>query len=82
MGSLLPTKRSKLLHASDAVPAYIVTVVGHALWLCKSSALNAASRPSRAEERVQNMVNQMDEEGFGSCTNHGECEAVCPKDIV
>ena len=26
------------------------------------------------------MVNQMDEEGFGSCTNHGE-EAVCPKDI-
>jgi len=23
----------------------------------------------------------MDEAGFGSCTNHGECEAVCPKDI-
>ena len=33
------------------------------------------------KSRVQNMVNQMDEEGFGSCTNHGECEAVCPKDI-
>ena len=27
------------------------------------------------------MVAQMDAEGFGNCTNHGECEAVCPKDI-
>jgi succinate dehydrogenase / fumarate reductase iron-sulfur subunit len=27
------------------------------------------------------MVAQMDAEGFGSCTNHGECEAVCPKAI-
>jgi succinate dehydrogenase / fumarate reductase iron-sulfur subunit len=27
------------------------------------------------------MVEQMDEEGFGSCTNHYECEAVCPKEI-
>ena len=24
---------------------------------------------------------QMDAEGFGNCTNHGECEAVCPKGI-
>ena len=27
------------------------------------------------------MVDQMDAEGFGSCTSHGECEAVCPKEI-
>ena len=27
------------------------------------------------------MVAQMDEEGFGNCTNHAECEAMCPKDI-
>ena len=27
------------------------------------------------------MVAQMDKEGFGDCSNHGECEAVCPKDI-
>ncbi len=27
------------------------------------------------------MVNQMDEEGFGNCTNQYECEAVCPKEI-
>lgn len=31
--------------------------------------------------RVLNMVDQMDEEGFGNCSNHGECEAVCPKQI-
>ncbi len=31
--------------------------------------------------RVVSMVRQMDAEGFGSCTNHGECEAVCPKEI-
>jgi succinate dehydrogenase / fumarate reductase, iron-sulfur subunit len=31
--------------------------------------------------RVLAMVNQMDEEGFGSCSNEGECEAVCPKGI-
>ena len=31
--------------------------------------------------RVVNMLNQHDEEGFGSCTNIGECAAVCPKEI-
>lgn len=31
--------------------------------------------------RVQDMVEQMDGEGFGGCTNFGECEAACPKDI-
>lgn len=34
-----------------------------------------------AKERVQNMVNQMDEEGFGNCTNTGACEVECPKGI-
>jgi succinate dehydrogenase / fumarate reductase iron-sulfur subunit len=32
-------------------------------------------------ERVRNMVAQLDAEGFGHCTNHAECEAVCPKEI-
>jgi succinate dehydrogenase / fumarate reductase iron-sulfur subunit len=31
--------------------------------------------------RVRNMVAQHDAEGFGHCSNHGECEAVCPKEI-
>jgi succinate dehydrogenase / fumarate reductase iron-sulfur subunit len=37
-------------------------------------------QPER-HERAQAMVARMDEEGFGSCTNHGECEAACPKGI-
>ncbi len=32
-------------------------------------------------QRVLNMVAQMDSEGFGNCTNYGECEAACPKEI-
>ena len=31
--------------------------------------------------RVVAMINQADAEGFGSCSNEGECEAVCPKEI-
>ena len=31
--------------------------------------------------RVIRMVDQMDAEGFGMCSNEGECEAVCPKEI-
>ena len=36
--------------------------------------------PERGQ-RVLDMVAKMDEEGFGNCTNHAECEAMCPKDI-
>ena len=34
-----------------------------------------------ATNRVLNMVKQMDEEGFGNCTNTGACEVECPKGI-
>ncbi|MCG6140857.1 succinate dehydrogenase/fumarate reductase iron-sulfur subunit [Leptospira mtsangambouensis] len=33
------------------------------------------------KERVRKMVNAMDKEGFGNCTNQYECEAACPKEI-
>jgi succinate dehydrogenase / fumarate reductase, iron-sulfur subunit len=33
------------------------------------------------DERVVSMVTTMDEAGFGACSNHGECAAVCPKGI-
>jgi len=36
---------------------------------------------AEAKIRVMRMAEQMDEEGFGDCSNHGECEAVCPKEI-
>ncbi len=34
-----------------------------------------------ASDRVLNMVKQMDDEGFGNCTNTGACEVECPKGI-
>ena len=34
-----------------------------------------------ATDRIRNMVNQMDKEGFGNCTNTGACEVECPKGI-
>ncbi len=43
-----------------------------------------ASLPQGQPERysqVVDMVDAMDEDGFGACTNHGECMAACPKEI-
>lgn len=37
-------------------------------------------QPER-NQRVLRMVGQMEKEGFGGCTNYGECQAACPKDI-
>jgi succinate dehydrogenase / fumarate reductase iron-sulfur subunit len=37
-------------------------------------------RPEQAR-RALAMVRAMEEAGFGACTNHGECEAACPKEI-
>ena len=43
---------------------------------------SAAAGPARAAtRRVLGMVAQHDDEGFGGCTNIGECTAVCPKGI-
>jgi succinate dehydrogenase / fumarate reductase iron-sulfur subunit len=38
-------------------------------------------QPER-HRRALGMIAAMDREGFGHCTNHGECEAVCPKEIA
>jgi succinate dehydrogenase / fumarate reductase iron-sulfur subunit len=43
-------------------------------------ALFPQGQPER-KRRAINMVDQMDEEGFGNCTNIGACEAECPKEI-
>jgi len=43
-------------------------------------ALLPQGQPER-QSRVINMVEAMDREGFGNCTMHRECEAVCPKAI-
>jgi succinate dehydrogenase / fumarate reductase iron-sulfur subunit len=43
-------------------------------------ALLPQGQPERYD-RVLKMVATMDDVGFGHCTNHGECEAACPKEI-
>ena len=43
-------------------------------------ALLPQGQPER-ELRVKRMVDQMDKEGFGNCTNTGACEVECPKGI-
>ena len=43
-------------------------------------ALLPQGQPERLQ-RVLGMVEQMDQDGFGNCTNHGACEAACPKGI-
>ena len=43
-------------------------------------ALLPQGHPERVR-RVTAMIDQADAEGFGSCSNEGECEAVCPKEI-
>lgn len=43
-------------------------------------ALLPQGEPER-KKRVRAMVEQMEAEGFGDCSNHAECEAVCPKGI-
>ncbi len=43
-------------------------------------ALLPQGQPERYE-RVLNMVEQMDKEGFGNCSNTGACEVECPKGI-
>jgi succinate dehydrogenase / fumarate reductase iron-sulfur subunit len=47
--------------------------IGHLRWLPQG-------QPERWD-RVVHMSEQMDAEGFGGCTFHGECEAACPKGI-
>lgn len=46
----------------------------------KHLAVLPQGQPER-ERRVVAMVTQMEEEGFGACSNTGACEAACPKEI-
>ncbi len=48
----------------------------------KATHLNALpqGQPERLR-RARSMIETMDAEGFGNCSNHAECEAACPKEI-
>lgn len=57
---------------------------GSAMLFTSAKLAHLNSLPQGQAERFDRavlMVNQMDTEGFGGCTNIGECEAVCPKEI-
>ena len=57
---------------------------GSAMLFTSAKLAHLNSLPQGEAERFDRavlMVNQMDAEGFGGCTNLGECEAVCPKEI-
>jgi len=89
-GNTLPIEKQK---ADDAFAAAMCIGCGACVAACKNTSAmlflsakvsHLALLPQGAPERttrVQNMVAQMDKEGFGSCTNTGACEATCPKEI-
>jgi len=55
-----------------------------ALLFTSAKVMHLANLPQGQPERtrrVMRMVAQMDEEGFGACTNTYECEAACPAGI-
>jgi succinate dehydrogenase / fumarate reductase iron-sulfur subunit len=80
-------------NADDAFDAAACIGCGACVATCKNSSamLFVAAKVSQyallpqgrieATDRVLNMVNQMDAEGFGNCTNTGACEIECPKGI-
>ncbi len=80
-------------HADEAFDAATCIGCGACVATCKnaSAMLFVAAKVSQlsllpqgqveAKDRVLHMVHQMDEEGFGNCTNTGACEVECPKGI-
>ena len=70
--------------ASAAAPAWrpAPTPRRCSSWAPRSRSSRSCPRASpNGTTASRNMVAQMDAEGFGTCTNHGECEAACPKAI-
>jgi len=65
--------------------ACVATCKNASAMLFVSSKINQYSKLPQGQvehdSRVNNMIAQMDDEGFGSCTNTGACEADCPKEI-
>ncbi len=89
-GNTIPVKKE---HADEAFNAATCIGCGACVAACPNSsamlfvgakvsqlALLPQGQPE-AENRVQQMVQQMDMEGFGNCTNVGACAESCPKEI-
>ncbi|MFQ6677757.1 MAG: succinate dehydrogenase/fumarate reductase iron-sulfur subunit [Fidelibacterota bacterium] len=81
------------LHVDEAMDAAACIGCGACVATCKNSSamLFVSAKISQlallpqgqteCKTRVNNMVAQMDEAGFGNCTNTGACEVECPKEI-
>jgi succinate dehydrogenase / fumarate reductase iron-sulfur subunit len=89
-GNLIPISKEQAEHAFDAAAcigcgACVAACPNASAMLFTAAKVAHLSRlPQGAverESRVLAMVQQMDAEGFGACTVHGECEAYCPKEI-
>ena len=78
-----PGHGRRRLHRLRRLRGRLPERLGHALHRGQGLAPRpAAAGPARARPRACcSMVAQMDAEGFGTCTNHYECEAACPKEI-
>jgi len=65
--------------------ACVATCKNASAMLFVSAKINQYSKLPQGQvehnSRVNNMITQMDDEGFGSCTNTGACEVDCPKEI-
>jgi len=89
-GNALPINKE---NADEAFSAATCIGCGACVATCKNSSAMLFTSAKVAQldllpqgqvetnERVIAMVNQMDEEGFGNCTNTGACEVECPKGI-
>ena len=89
-GNALPVKKNCSDRAMDAAACIgcgacaAVCPNGSAMLFVAAKVSHLALLPQgqpERYERVLSMVAQMDAEGFGTCTNHGECSRVCPKEI-
>lgn len=89
-GNAIPVEKDKSERAFDAATcigcgACVASCPNASAMLFTSAkvtqfALLPQGQPERWD-RVRAMVSAMERAGFGSCTNHGECAAACPKEI-
>ena len=89
-GNAVPVPKDAADHAMDAAVcigcgACVASCPNASASLFVSAKIAQLARLPQGQaerrRRAMNMVTQMDQEGFGDCSNHGECEAVCPKAI-